>query len=186
MMSANADANRLVIVSGPPGAGKSTLARRLVEHAPPPGGVHLHGDDFFRYIRSGYVEPWRPEADAQNRVLTQALARAATAFAAGRYFTVLDWIVGPWFLDAWKAVAQDAKVELAYVVLRPSVDAARSRARSRADAPVADYAPFEPLHAQFGELGALEHHALDTSAMSLEETLLVVREGLTTGRFRLS
>lgn len=185
-MSTNTHANRLVIVSGPPGAGKSTLARRLAELAPPPGGVHVHGDDFLRYIRSGYVEPWRPEADVQNRTLSQALARAATAFSASGYFTVLDWIVGPWFLDIWKSVADDAKVALDYVVLRPSVDTARVRARARSDSPVDDYSPFEPLHAQFRELGALEHHALDTSAESLEETLLLVRAGLTTGRFRLT
>jgi hypothetical protein len=48
----------------PPGAGKTTTARTLVgrwERA-----VHLESDHFFHFIRSGYVEPLRPESGADR------------------------------------------------------------------------------------------------------------------------
>jgi broad-specificity NMP kinase len=37
---------RVLIVTGRPGGGKSTVARALAETAGEPGEVHVHGDDF--------------------------------------------------------------------------------------------------------------------------------------------
>ena len=64
---------RVVIVTGPPGAGKTAVARRLAQQSSWPLAIHLHSDDFYAYIRKGYVEPWRTEL-AQHTVDTSALS----------------------------------------------------------------------------------------------------------------
>ena len=67
----------IVIVGGPPGSGKTRLARSLAEALAP--GVHLEADAFFHFIVSGYIPPWRPESDTQNHVVNTVVARAAPA-----------------------------------------------------------------------------------------------------------
>ena len=52
--------------------------------------VHLESDWFWTTIVSGYIAPWLPEADAQNRSVLRAAAAAAGVLAAGGYTVVLD------------------------------------------------------------------------------------------------
>lgn len=59
-------------LTGPPGLGKTTAAARFDR------AVHLESA-LFRFVRSGYVEPWRRESRWQNEVaLGIAGASAAT------------------------------------------------------------------------------------------------------------
>lgn len=176
----------VLILTGPPGAGKSTAARRLaVEAEGVMGGVHVHGDDFMDYIRSGFVEPWRTESHDQNVTITRALSAACFAFAGGGYLAVLDWIVGPWFLDIYRQDAARTGITLDYILLRPSEDLASRRARERAERPVADYTHLRPLYAQMSEMGKLERHVIETSHLSIEDTLRAIRAGMEDGRYRL-
>src|SRR5262249_10993711 len=57
----------LVVVTGPPGAGKSTVARALAEKFEP--SVLVAGDAFFAFLAGGATEPWLPAAHRQNEVL---------------------------------------------------------------------------------------------------------------------
>jgi len=181
-------AGHVLILTGPPGAGKSTAARRLAEEvdlAANRGGVHVHGDDFMDYVRSGFIEPWKRESQDQNVAITRALSAACFAFAGGGYLAVLDWIVGPWFLDIYREDARRTGIVLDYILLRLTEDLASRRAREREERPIADYTDMSPLYAQMADIGELERHVIATTHLSIDDTLRAIREGMADGRYRL-
>ena len=73
---------QLLLLTGSPGCGKSTIAPLVADHAPL--SVCLDLDWFFAKLRSGALEPWREEAHQQNRVVLSAAASAVATFTAGR------------------------------------------------------------------------------------------------------
>lgn len=177
---------RVIVLTGPPGAGKSTVARALA--AGFARAVHLHADDFWRAIVTGGIAPYRPEADAQNHTVLDVIAGAAYAYAAGGFTTVVDGIVGPWMLDHVRARAREhAAVPLDYVVLRPRRDVALARAQARTspDALV-DASPILAMGDQFADLGPFEEHVLDTTALDVDATVRALHAALAGGRLRLA
>jgi predicted kinase len=160
---------RIILVSGPSGAGKTTVARILAGSRLAPS-VHLHTDDFYAAIKQGAVAPYLPEAHAQNETVTGVIARAAAGYAAGGYETVVDGVIGPWFLGAYEAAAQAAGVGLAYVVLRPDRDTALARGTSRSEHPLTDRLILGEIWDGFADLGPYEKNVLDTTALTAEET----------------
>jgi predicted kinase len=175
-------ARSVLILSGPPGAGKTTLAR-LIADAGPDRAIHLHSDDFFMAIRPEMIAPWLPESRDQNRTVSAAIAAAAGAFARGGYPVIIDGVVGPWHLDVYREEARRLGVALDYVVLRPSLAKAAERAAGRAVAPLGQY-PANVFEG-FAKLGELEGHAIDLGDMTSTEAVRVVRKGVDEGRFRL-
>jgi predicted kinase len=172
----------ILIVAGPPGAGKSTVARRLAE-AWDGLAVRIPTDAFYSAILSGYVAPWLAESHAQNITVNQAIAAAASTYAAGGYAVLLDGVVGPWFLEHYREAAARAGADLAYVVLRPDRATAVARARDRDEMPLTDYPA--GLFERFGDLGPFESHVIDTTDLDVGAVADLVRTGLADHRFRL-
>jgi len=177
--------NEVVILTGPPAAGKTTVAERLAASASVPT-VHLTTDLFYRSIRTGFVLPFLPEAQRQNEVVVEAIVGTVATFARGGYDVVVDGIVGPWFLPPFRALAQRDQLALSYVVLRPDLDTTLARAKQRTGRELRDVDAITGLHRAFAQLGNLEHHAIDTGDLNAEQTSAEVRRILATGNYRLA
>lgn len=164
----------LLLVAGPPGAGKTTVAQRLAESAARPT-VHIPTDSFFTWIKTGFVLPFLPESAAQNEVVTRVMVDAALAYARGGYEVILDGVLGPWWLSNFVDAAREADLPLAYVVLRPPLDVTLARVAAREGRMLKHAAAIAGLHGAFTQLGPLESHALDTGTWSIDETVAAIR-----------
>jgi len=171
----------ILILTGPPGAGKTTTAAALAASGGSPK-VHLHADDFWHFIKHGAIQPYLPEAHGQNAVVLDVLANAAAGYARGGYFVIVDGIVGPWFLAAFAAISPPVH----YIVLRPPLQAAIERCRTRGGQTLSDPGPITALHQQFCALGPLERHVLATAGEDREDVLARVTAALDSDEFRLA
>jgi chloramphenicol 3-O-phosphotransferase len=86
---------RIIVISGLPGAGKSTLARRLAEHLEP--GAHLEADRIQEFIVSGAVHGdvngISDEAARQIRLRVRNSALLAKSFYEAGFNAIIDDII---------------------------------------------------------------------------------------------
>jgi hypothetical protein len=147
-------------------------------------------DWFFAKVRRGFVEPWRGEAHAQNRVALSAAAEAVAIFAEGGYFTVADGILYPFMLDLFAEACAPHGIPLNYAVLRAPIGVVQQRVQDRRTEPehfgaLADAEVVDDLWAQFESHGVEERHRVDSGARAPEGIAEQVDRRLATGDFRL-
>lgn len=167
----------IILLSGPVGAGKSTVARDLVAISPAPV-AYIEGDTFWSFITG----PARRPVPQNFKMIMTAMIGAARPYALYGYETIVDFSIPPWFLDTARKMAQVRDVPLDYVVLRPGEDVCAARAACRREGTISNYAPYHDLYKDFDEAQRFIIEDDESSPMSLA---VRIREGLDAGRFRL-
>jgi hypothetical protein len=166
----------IVLIAGPPGAGKSTVAARLAARSQL--SVLLPTDDFQAWIARGFVEPWRAESFDQNTVIFAVAAGAADCFASGGYDVVVEGVLGMWGLEPWRALDRP----VSYALLLPDAAVARQRAVDRGEHPLKDLDVVDQMHAAFvAHLDGFERHVIDSTDLTAEETAAEVHHRVEAG-----
>jgi thymidylate kinase len=155
----------LLVVTGPSGVGKSTVSRLVVSGVEQ--SAHVRMDSFLFSVVGGWVDPWRPEATHQNRIVGGAAVAAAMQFIAGGYTVAFDGTVFPDALDELPEACHRREIPLHYVVLRCDLTTCFDRAMAR-DGERPNAEQFADLHARFSALGAREAHVVDASGTADE------------------
>jgi chloramphenicol 3-O-phosphotransferase len=122
-------AGSVIVISGPPGAGKSAVAQLLVASSDGPA-AWIEGDAFWRF----FTKPPEGQNPGEGiRILVPSVIFTARMFARGGYEAIVDFSVPPGFLAGARKRVGDWPFQ--FVILRPTeeVCAARSAARGERD-----------------------------------------------------
>ncbi len=172
---------RIIILTGAPGTGKTTVAALTAKESDRARSVHMRTDRFYHDLSKGAVPPHLPESNKQNQVVVEAILAAAQHFARNGYDVIVDGIIGPWFLEPWKRAARTG-AEIHYLVLRASREETLRRALGRAKLnPSANRELVAALWGQFQHLGPYEANAIDITDCSADEAAAMVKAAVAAG-----
>jgi len=170
----------LVIVSGCPGSGKTTLSRALARLQPK--GLHLLSDAFYRFPVA-LVDPILPESHDQNAAIMRAVGRSARAFAEAGYDVVLDGVIGPWLVPLLQQELS-GPWPVSYLLLHvPELEALR-RVRARQGPGASPHV--RHMVAALAEPRPFHGHIISTGGVPPARVLELAVQGLSEGRFSLS
>ena len=163
------------LISGVPGAGKSTVARALCRRYPK--AVHIPVDDLRAFVISGFaspVEPWTAETTRQFVLARHAAAQMAARYSDAGYEVVIDDVVRESYVG--EIASHLGGRPLVKVALLPTLAVALARNRTPARKPF-DTVTLEPVIAALYPLVMAGCRAengwtvLDTSALGPDATV---------------
>lgn len=166
----------IFLITGPPGAGKSSVAIAILQHFP--FGLHLPVDDLREFVVSGIAHPvphWTDETTRQFNLARQGAVQLAKQYSTAGFAVAIDDIVNirdvndhfiP-FLEGYT---------LHKVILLPSPSVAIQRNRERANKAFDTHVleqPIHTIHQWFTEQSVPQHEWLiiDSSDLTIDDTV---------------
>jgi adenylate kinase family enzyme len=107
--------NKIYIISGPAGVGKSTTSKRLAEQFEQ--SAYIEGDLINHMVIGGYVPPWKSEELLS--LIWENIADLSTNFVQANKDVIIDYVAFPAEVEKFsqKIYAEVENAEIIYVVL---------------------------------------------------------------------
>lgn len=160
----------VLLLGGPAGAGKSTLARAWC--AARECAAHIELDEVRHLIVAGFADPQQPGAvqSGQYAVSVRACCALARAFLEGGYDVVVDDVLEPAAFDAfWRP--QLAGLDWRVAIVLPALEQVLERSRRREKRVLEEHSRTQ--HAACAAWPP--QYRIDTTGFSIEESLALVR-----------
>ncbi len=124
-------ANQLVIISGPPNAGKSATAEALCQRYD--RMLHIDVGALRDFLRMGRLRSWdgSPDGRRQRALLIMSACDMARRFLDAGYGVIVDDVVTPDDLPVYREALAGYRAAVHFVVLLPPVAVVLERERGR-------------------------------------------------------
>ncbi|MBO0805003.1 MAG: hypothetical protein J2P25_18255 [Nocardiopsaceae bacterium] len=167
----------LIVVTGPPGAGKSTVAPLVADGFG--SSVLIPADWFFGLWRRGAIDPWLPEARPQTGVAFSAAAAAAAAFARADCHVVYDGFILP--LDLPGFASRTGASVLHYAVILPPEATCVGRVAARSGHGFTSADATRAMYRAFSEAAVPGRHLITGEGQAPEEIARRIIGGVAMG-----
>lgn len=165
----------VIMLSGPVGAGKTTVAKELLAISPAPL-CYIEGDVLWLF----FAKPGAKSHRECFRLLMRSATAAAVPLARGGYDVILDFSFPLDFLETARKILKEIPID--FVMLRPSLATCERRAAGRPEGKIEDYGVYREFYAMFEGLPKHEICDDEADAASIARR---IRAGLDQGVFRL-
>ena len=171
----------IILLSGPPASGKSTVGKKLAKLAAG-GSVYIEGDSFWFYMVKAPPGVARGPDPQKSQMIIKAMVAAATHYADAGYETIVDFSIGAWNLPPVLPLLKG--YDTSYILLYPSKETCAARALTRKEGPADYQAVYSELHDAFAQVGPLGRCVV-REELEPDDMAKRLRDGLDAGGFRL-
>ena len=156
--------NKLYIITGPPGVGKSTISKNLAYKLPK--SVLIEGDTIYNFFISDHISPWMPNAPLE--LFWNNTIYLIKNYLKHGYNVIFNYIIDPTQLKRIVKEINNYQINFKILIATPEVLIKRDKERPE-DCQMKERTIL--LLNQFINYNYKEKDIIDTSNLSIEETV---------------
>ena len=154
----------LYIITGPAGAGKSTISRKIAESKSK--SVLIEGDDIYHQVVGGYVQAWKQGNNLD--IFWKICIDMIDIYLSNGYTVVFNYIVNPENIKALQDKFKEYKIKFIILITDEGTLLSRDKERPK-DCQMGERCV--TLLNNFKNKNYNKNNFLDTSNLSVDETL---------------